>query len=68
MIPSRILALVRQLSFPIMSSQDHNLAIDYLDLYLIHSAYGGTVARLEAWKALLAARNAGKLRSVGVSN
>ncbi|KAH9077118.1 NADP-dependent oxidoreductase domain-containing protein [Lactarius deliciosus] len=47
---------------------DHHLAIDYLDLYLIHSAYGGKTARLEAWEALLAARKAGKLRSVGVSN
>jgi diketogulonate reductase-like aldo/keto reductase len=42
--------------------------IDYLDLFLIHSAYGGKTVRLEAWKALLDARKAGKLRSVGVSN
>jgi len=41
---------------------------DYLDLFLIHSAYGGKTVRLEAWKALLAAKKAGKLRSVGVSN
>ena len=47
---------------------NHHLAIDYLDLYLIHSAYGGKAARLEAWEALLAARKAGKVRSVGVSN
>jgi len=45
-----------------------NFGFDYLDLYLIHSAYGGKAARLEAWEALLAARRAGKLRSVGVSN
>jgi len=41
---------------------------DYLDLFLIHSAYGGKTVRLEAWKALLDAKKAGKLRSVGVSN
>ncbi|KAH9999929.1 Aldo/keto reductase [Russula vinacea] len=45
-----------------------NFGFDYLDLYLIHSAYGGKAIRLEAWKALLAAKKAGKLRSVGVSN
>lgn len=45
-----------------------NFGFDYLDLYLIHSAYGGKTARLEALEALLAARRAGKVRSVGVSN
>ncbi|KAH9006761.1 NADP-dependent oxidoreductase domain-containing protein [Lactarius hatsudake] len=45
-----------------------NFGFGYLDLYLIHSAYGGKTARLEAWEALLAARKVGKLRSVGVSN
>ncbi|KAI0254743.1 Aldo/keto reductase [Lactifluus subvellereus] len=45
-----------------------NFGFDYLDLYLIHSPYGGEAARLEAWRALLAAQKVGKLRSVGVSN
>ncbi|KAF8505824.1 Aldo/keto reductase [Russula emetica] len=45
-----------------------NFGFDNLDLYLIHSAYGGKTIRLEAWKALLAAKKAGKLKSVGVSN
>lgn len=45
-----------------------NFGFDYLDLYLIHSAHGGRTLRLEAWKALLAAKKAGKLKSIGVSN
>jgi len=41
---------------------------DYLDLYLVHSPLSGKTERLETWKALLKAKEAGKLRSVGVSN
>jgi len=41
---------------------------DYLDLYLIHSPLSGKARRLEAWKALLEAKKAGKVRTVGVSN
>ncbi|OAQ73525.1 aldehyde reductase [Pochonia chlamydosporia 170] len=46
--------------------QDTNL--DYLDLVLIHSPYGGTENRLGAWKALVELVDAGKIRSIGVSN
>ncbi|THH19792.1 hypothetical protein EW146_g1460 [Bondarzewia mesenterica] len=41
---------------------------DYIDLYLIHSPLPGREKRLETWRALLDAKKAGKLRSIGVSN
>jgi diketogulonate reductase-like aldo/keto reductase len=37
-------------------------------LYLIHSPLPGTKKRLEAWKAIEEAIEAGKIRSGGVSN
>lgn len=42
--------------------------LDYIDLYLIHAPYGGREGRLGAWKALVEAVDAGKVRSIGVSN
>lgn len=41
---------------------------DYVDLYLLHAPYGGKENRLGAWKALVEAVDAGKIRSIGVSN
>jgi diketogulonate reductase-like aldo/keto reductase len=41
---------------------------DYVDLYLLHSPYGGREARLGAWRALVEGVQAGKIRSIGVSN
>ncbi|KAL1304045.1 hypothetical protein AAFC00_000482 [Neodothiora populina] len=41
---------------------------DYIDLYLLHAPYGGKEGRLGAWKALVEAVEAGKIRSIGVSN
>lgn len=41
------------------------LNVDYIDLYLIHQPYGDVVG---AWKALEEAKEAGKLKSIGVSN
>ena len=41
---------------------------DYIDLFLIHNPHSGTEKRLETYKALLEAKNAGKIKSVGVSN
>jgi diketogulonate reductase-like aldo/keto reductase len=35
---------------------------------LLHAPYGGTKGRLGAWKALTEAVEAGKIRSIGVSN
>ncbi|QPC77190.1 hypothetical protein HYE68_007942 [Fusarium pseudograminearum] len=42
--------------------------LDYLDLVLIHAPYGGSDARKGAWKALVECVEAGKVRSLGVSN
>lgn len=36
--------------------------------YLIHAPYGGKDARNGSWKALVEAQQAGKIRSLGVSN
>lgn len=41
---------------------------DYIDLYLLHAPYGGKENRLGAWKALVEGVEAGKIRSIGVSN
>jgi diketogulonate reductase-like aldo/keto reductase len=41
---------------------------EYIDLMLIHAPYGGSNGRKEAWRALVDAQEAGKVRSIGVSN
>lgn len=41
------------------------LDVDYIDLYLLHQPYGDY---LGAWKALEEAVEAGKIRSIGISN
>lgn len=41
------------------------LGLDYVDLYLIHQPYGAVD---EAWRAMEEAQQAGKIRSIGVSN
>ena len=41
---------------------------EYIDLFLIHSPKSGKEKRLETYKALLEARDAGKIRTVGVSS
>ncbi|GAA6040720.1 hypothetical protein JCM8097_000891 [Rhodosporidiobolus ruineniae] len=38
------------------------------DLFLLHDPTGGREKRLEAWKALVEARDAGKIGAIGVSN
>lgn len=42
-----------------------NLGVDYIDLYLLHQPYGDY---LGAWKALEEAYQAGKIKSIGISN
>ena len=42
--------------------------LDYIDLMLIHAPYGGPKGRKGAWLALVEAVEAGKIRSIGVSN
>ncbi|WP_295747253.1 aldo/keto reductase [uncultured Limosilactobacillus sp.] len=41
------------------------LGLDYVDLYLIHQPYGKVA---DAWRAMEEAQQAGKIRSIGVSN
>lgn len=42
--------------------------LEYFDLYMPHSPYGGTLAREGTWRAMVEAKTAGKIRSLGVSN
>ena len=44
------------------------LQLDYIDMYLIHSPEPGEESFLQAWKGLEAAVDAGKIRTIGVSN
>ena len=42
--------------------------LGYIDLFLLHSPYGGKHARLESWKAVEDAIDDGEVKSGGVSN
>lgn len=42
--------------------------LGYIDLFLLHSPYGGPTARAESWKAVEDAIEAGEIRTGGVSN
>lgn len=63
---------VRKVSYELAKAQvDKTLAetgFDYIDLMLLHAPYGGSEARKGGWRALVEAVEAGKVRSIGVSN
>ena len=42
--------------------------LGYIDLFLLHSPYGGNVKRLECWRAVEDAIEDGEIRTGGVSN
>lgn len=42
--------------------------LGYIDLFLLHSPYGGKALRLESWKAVEDAIEAGEVKTGGVSN
>lgn len=42
--------------------------LGYIDLFLLHSPYGGKTKRLECWKAVEDAINDGEVKTGGVSN
>ncbi|CAG7851020.1 Uncharacterized oxidoreductase Mkms_1985 [Serendipita indica DSM 11827] len=45
-----------------------NFGLEYMDLFLIHDPLSGKERRLDTWKALIKARDDGKIKSIGVSN
>ncbi|KAL2041959.1 hypothetical protein N7G274_005147 [Stereocaulon virgatum] len=51
-----------------INSSFSQTGLDYIDLYLIHAPYGGKEARNGSWRALVEAKEAGIIRSIGVSN
>lgn len=42
--------------------------LEYIDLFLLHSPYGGKGKRLECWRAVEDAIDAGEIKTGGVSN
>ena len=57
----------RAATFAALNQSLQNLGLDYVDLYLIHAPFARP-QRLEQWEALVALREQGKVRAIGVSN
>ena len=57
----------RAATFAALDQSLERLGVDYVDLYLIHAPFAGP-QRLEQWEALIALREQGKVRAIGVSN
>lgn len=51
-----------------ISKSVRECGLGYIDLFLLHSPYGGTSARLESWRAVEEAVLSGEIRTAGVSN
>ena len=51
-----------------MDDSLHKLGLAYVDLYLIHWPVAGSDKYLDAWRALVAMKEDGRARSIGVSN
>lgn len=45
-----------------------NLRTTYLDAYILHSPLETRARTLDAWRALIALQDAGRVRAIGVSN
>ncbi|KAI0693014.1 Aldo/keto reductase [Cytidiella melzeri] len=58
----------REKTLRVVETSVNNIGGDYIDLFLIHDPYAGTKLRIETYKALQECQQAGKIRSVGVSN
>ncbi|KAH7888921.1 NADP-dependent oxidoreductase domain-containing protein [Phlebopus sp. FC_14] len=51
-----------------LSTSLRNLRTSYIDSYLLHSPLNTLHSTLDAWRALIAAQDAGTVRKIGVSN
>jgi len=51
-----------------ISRSVNEAGLGYIDLFLLHSPYGGKQARLDSWRAVEDAINDGQVKTGGVSN